>query len=217
MTRFVNAVDALNDEFQCATVLVHHSGHADKDRARGSSALKGALDAEFKVSKSEDSIYLECTKMKDQDYPERMAFYLIPAEIGKDENGEPISSAYLEHRGSMSLISSRLTKGEAYAISTLRKAWEAQGGTALGHLNPITVTLEQWREAYYRGATQDKVDSKRKAFERSRQSLRHKGWITVDNDVYTFTPRTYGHKADILDYVQTSPVEQDPDGQDTPL
>lgn len=199
MTKFVNAIDALNDEFQCTTLLIHHSGHADRDRARGSSALKGALDAEFKTAKSEDTIFLECTKMKDQDHPSKMAFYLIPIDIGTEENGNAISSAYLEYRGNRSMMSARLTPAELFAVKMFREAWKAQGGTDLDTLNPITVTLEQWRNAYYRRATHDKSDSKRKAFERSRQSLARKGWITVDDDIYTLLPRTYGHDPDIQD------------------
>ena len=50
MGAFITAVDAINAEFNCATLLVHHTGHADKTRARGAIALKGALDTEYRLS-----------------------------------------------------------------------------------------------------------------------------------------------------------------------
>lgn len=46
--------------------LNHHTGHANKDRARGSIALHAAADTAFRVSLSPDGqVMVECTKMKD--------------------------------------------------------------------------------------------------------------------------------------------------------
>ena len=74
MTSFIAEVDRLNDEFDCASLIVHHAGHGEKGRARGSSALKGALDAEYKISKQDDRIRMSCSKMKDEDEPDPMSF-----------------------------------------------------------------------------------------------------------------------------------------------
>jgi len=84
MTSFIAEVDRLNDEFHCASLIVHHAGHGEKGRARGSSALKGALDAEYKISKQVDRIRMSCSKMKDEDEPDPMSFYLVPVEMGHD-------------------------------------------------------------------------------------------------------------------------------------
>ena len=99
MTSFIAEIDRLNDEFDCASLIVHHAGHGEKGRARGSSALKGALDTEYKISKQDDRIKMSCTKMKDEDEPDPLLFYLIPVDMGKDENGNPVGSAVLEFRG----------------------------------------------------------------------------------------------------------------------
>ena len=45
----ITAVDAINAEFNCATLLVHHTGHADKTTALEAIALKGALDTEYRL------------------------------------------------------------------------------------------------------------------------------------------------------------------------
>lgn len=63
---YVKGIEFLCKKYNCAVVTVHHSGHGDKDRVRGSSALKGAHDAEFCVLKDNDfTSTISCTKLKD--------------------------------------------------------------------------------------------------------------------------------------------------------
>ena len=195
MTAFIAEVDKLSDEFSCATLLVHHAGHGDKNRGRGSSALKGALDTEYKISKSEDRLSMSCTKMKDDDEPPDMGFYLIPVDLGNDEVGSPISSAALEYRGKFSPESSRLTKSEWFAVKTFREAANEEGEATLD-LNPVQLNLDVWKKYYFKRATHEKHDSKRKAFDRVRQSLQAKGWLHVEDNLYTLTPRTFGQSMD---------------------
>jgi KaiC/GvpD/RAD55 family RecA-like ATPase len=198
MTSFIAEVDRLNDEFNCASLIVHHAGHGEKGRARGSSALKGALDTEYKISKQDDRITMTCSKMKDEDEPDPMAFYLVPVEMGRDKKGAIISSAVLEFRGTAMPESARLTKNEWFAVKTLREAIGSLETTPLD-LNSAVVHLEQWRKAFYRRSTQPNPDSKRKAFDRARRDLQSKGWLTVEDDVYTLTPRTPGQHPDKQD------------------
>ena len=47
MNSFIQHLDTyLRQDYKCCVLVVHHSGAMDKDRSRGSTALKGALDAE---------------------------------------------------------------------------------------------------------------------------------------------------------------------------
>ncbi|RDZ27997.1 AAA family ATPase [Lysobacter silvisoli] len=82
-----------------ATVLVvHHSGHADKSRGRGSSALKGAVDAEYSLTKDDAGIVrMEATKMKDAEQPMPVAFKLETVELDGvvDDEGQPVTSSVL--------------------------------------------------------------------------------------------------------------------------
>jgi len=58
--------DKLKDDYQCAVMLVHHTGHANQDRARGSTAFKGALDTEIIVNQLGDhDLTTKCEKQKD--------------------------------------------------------------------------------------------------------------------------------------------------------
>lgn len=94
MRRFVAAVDEIKDKFGCTVLLIHHSGHYDKSRARGSIALKAALDAEFLIEKRDSSIFIKPTKMKDAEEPQTMKLKLQPVELVNDE--ESVKSAVLE-------------------------------------------------------------------------------------------------------------------------
>ena len=198
MSGFIAEVDGLNDEFNCASLIVHHFGHGDKDRGRGSSSLKGALDTEYKIAKSQDCIKMICTKMKDEDEPDPLLFYLIPVDMGKDENGKSISSAVLEFRGAGVPESARLKPSEYFAIETFHEA-AAELGEPVLNLNLKQLHLDQWREVFYKRATQPDPDSKRKAFDRARRDLQLKGWLIVENDMYTLTPRTPGQSPDKQD------------------
>ena len=139
-----------------------------------------------------------CSKMKDDDEPEPMCFYLIPVDMGKDDAGATINSAVLEFRGTAAPESARLTKNEQFAVKTFREAVGLLEASPLD-LNPAVLHLEQWREAFYKRSTQPNPDSKRKAFDRARRDLQSKGWLTVEDDVYTLTPRTPGQSPDKRD------------------
>lgn len=98
MSKFIQAADDLRTISQATILIVHHSGHGDKGRARGAMALKGALDAEYRLDRDEAGIIrMEATKMKDAKYPEPCAFQLrsVPLSVCND-NGEPEFSAVLE-------------------------------------------------------------------------------------------------------------------------
>ena len=99
MGRFIAAADQIRSQYQSAVHLVHHTGHGDKKRARGSMALKGALDAEYRLERDQDGIVrVKTTKMKDAGLPDPMAFEIRGVDLGlKDVDGDPVTSAVL-HR-----------------------------------------------------------------------------------------------------------------------
>lgn len=97
MGRFVMGCDNLRDRFGCTVLVVHHSGHADKSRARGAMAMKGAVDAEYRVAKLGDAVTVHQTKAKDGEPCEPMGFTVTTVEIPGlvDDDGEPVTSAVL--------------------------------------------------------------------------------------------------------------------------
>lgn len=91
------ACSIVSRALQCATILVHHSGHAveSKHRARGSSAWRASLDASYVVSREDDGlIKIECSKMKDAEMPQPIFGRLQSVDLGWiDEDGEVIAGA----------------------------------------------------------------------------------------------------------------------------
>jgi len=91
MGGFVRAVDGLRCGFPgSSAIVVHHTGNdAEKsNRSRGSSALKGACDFEIQCDKG----LLTYMKVKDGELPVSVEFKLVPIEIGRDADDEPITS-----------------------------------------------------------------------------------------------------------------------------
>ena len=95
MGKFVEHIDTfIRVPFGCNVLLVHHSGH-NMDRARGSSALKAALDAEYAVVNEGGTISLTATKMKDAEFPAELNFRFKHVDLGVLD-GMEISSVVLE-------------------------------------------------------------------------------------------------------------------------
>lgn len=94
----IAGADSLRERYGCAVLLVHHSGHGAKDRARGSTALRAAVDAEYRVSRDPGGILeLSCTKAKDHAPLAPMAFRFVSVGLGVlDDQGAEQTSAALE-------------------------------------------------------------------------------------------------------------------------
>lgn len=98
MSGFIATADLIRTRYRATVLLVHHTGHADKSRARGAMALHGALDASYRLDKDEAGVVrLEAVKMKDAAEPEPMAFRIRSVDLGiTDDDGEPVTSAILD-------------------------------------------------------------------------------------------------------------------------
>ena len=92
----INACNIVSTALGATSMLVHHLGHSSesKQRARGSSAWRGALDASILVSGETNEIKISCTKMKDSPEPAERYGWLEPVNLGwVDEDGLPINGA----------------------------------------------------------------------------------------------------------------------------
>ena len=89
--QMLNACNVVAAVTQSAVLLIHHIGHAEtaKNRARGSSAWKAALDAQIGLRRVKSGgVKVECTKMKDAPEPPSMLGILEPVDLGwKDADG----------------------------------------------------------------------------------------------------------------------------------
>jgi hypothetical protein len=99
MGAFVANLDAeLRLPWGAAVLVVHHSGKDAAKGARGSSALFGAVDAQYEVTRDESGIVrLTAHVMKDADIPAPLAFKLCSVKLPLiDEDGQQVFGATLE-------------------------------------------------------------------------------------------------------------------------
>jgi len=157
VARFIAHVDAHVREPTGACVsLVHHVGHGDKSRARGSTVLRGAVDTEYRVSRDPEtgSVEVACTKAKDWSRPPPMHFRISSVDLGiADEDGQPVTGAVMDS------IDAPLPTGSAQrptganqrkALDTLRRLQEDhQQRLQGGGFDPAgaRVSVEEWRAA----------------------------------------------------------------------
>lgn len=95
----LNACNIVARVLSSSICLNHHTGHAvdSKNRARGSSAWKASLDASILISKTDCSIEISCTKMKDAEPPQPFFGKLETVPLGwLDDDGEEIKGAVFE-------------------------------------------------------------------------------------------------------------------------
>jgi hypothetical protein len=119
--QFVRNVDShLRREWNATTLIIHHSGKNVERGARGSSALKGAADAEYEVSREDEDRLIRLTprKMKDAEEPPPLAFELEVIQI-EDNTGSMIRSAALRVTSYTPPNTSGLGKNQQMALDIL--------------------------------------------------------------------------------------------------
>ncbi len=101
VNEFIVACDSIKEEYGCTVMLVHHSGHQSKERARGASQINAALDHEFRIDAVGDNLVtLTFTKQKEDAMPEPKAFVKLPIEMMTSDM-EHVSSIVLEFTADM--------------------------------------------------------------------------------------------------------------------
>ncbi|QJR10105.1 hypothetical protein DSM104443_01158 [Usitatibacter rugosus] len=91
--------NARNASPGAAVLLVHHVGHGQSERERGSYALVGAADIRIRATYDDVSkvVELEWLKLKDDERPEPLAFAWRKVALGWfDEEGEELTSVVLD-------------------------------------------------------------------------------------------------------------------------
>ena len=77
-------------------VFVHHSGHGDKTRERGSYQIQGNADSRILVTRDDTVVTVRHKKSKDDRLCEPVALEYRVVELGTDADGDEITSLVLE-------------------------------------------------------------------------------------------------------------------------
>jgi hypothetical protein len=215
--QFIRNVDALRRHWKATVLIVHHSGKDGERGARGSSALKGAADAEYEVSRSNEDnlVRLIPCKMKDAEEPSSLAFELIGVSV-RDDSGRLISGAALrltEFTASASPVSANLGKHQKAALETLEQmhAEIAQRLYSQGREDhPVLITLDAWK------AKCEEAKIPRQRFHDIKYTLTNRQQIRID-DTHVFlvrpvlSPLGEPDRTDSLKIVNTGQTGREPD------
>ncbi|MDR2095486.1 MAG: helicase RepA family protein [Treponema sp.] len=170
----VAAVDRLRACFpDVVVVVVHHTGNGIKDRSRGWSGLRAAVDTEFLMTKGSDGIIrLSCTKNKEGEAVEPMAFSTVGIDLGiVNDEGEPVYSAVLseqDYTDPPAGKSPAAGKNQTLGVELLQKI--------VVEYSPLPVPLGIWRERFIAAG------GVRTRFYELKNSLTRRGKIKVTED-----------------------------------
>ena len=170
MNLFITNCNKLRDAGP-SVLVAHHTGH-NGERARGNSAFYAALDTEMRVSKNKSNVELSCSKMKDAEQFDPVKFRMVACDLGNDS-----SSVFLQKIRTKDKPS-ELTPHEELALKTFKQGTNA-------NVPDSTASMEKWRKLFYAGHAGDKEEAKKKAFQRARKILVTKGYLKVEDEIYT--------------------------------
>ena len=170
---FIVACDEIKEEYGCTVLIVHHTGHQNKERSRGASQITAALDHEFRIEAwDETKIILTFTKQKEDAMPEPKAFLMVPVEIITDDM-DSISSIVLEYTPDLpSNGSQRMSKGQAVLLKLFREL--AENGE---------LERDILRDTYFDRFDNGNKDSTKRKFNRDIRSLIEDEVLTQSNGV----------------------------------
>ena len=124
--RLVNA--ELREPFGATVIIVHHTGHNDGKRPRGSSAIMANLDfviGAFRPSEDAMQVKLTVTKMKDGERLNDLHFALTQEHLGFDDDGDAITSLVATHEAAPPAVVGRVSDGDWRRVQEVvaRKPW----------------------------------------------------------------------------------------------
>jgi AAA domain len=95
MAAYIRAAVLLAEKFQCLVFVIHHCGY-DATHPRGHTSLIGAVDADVEVKKeakdAETRISTAVNNMRDGEDGAETYSRLLSVDVGRDDNGNPITS-----------------------------------------------------------------------------------------------------------------------------
>jgi hypothetical protein len=173
MTAAVSAIDKIIRKFGCAVIVVHHTGHGDKTRSRGSGVLHAANDFDYKVERRGQYATVSCTKAKDFERPMEVSFRMEKVPVGRDaDTGEDIDSLVF-----------RKVDGVEVELAEMEEAHaeKSVSDTAIRILVSLlhdsdAVSEDEWRDKLFAEWSREEPDAKKgallKRFQRVKKDSR---------------------------------------------
>lgn len=149
MGGFVHTMDRMRAYLGCAVIAIHHIGKDASRGARGHSLLRCAVDTEIAVERHDDVIVATVTKQRDMPGGQEIAFRLRQVELGKDQDGDPVTSCVVEATDYVPAAKTKELAPSLKAALDVLKSVVSEKGTMMsfGHLEVRGVKIEEWKQA----------------------------------------------------------------------
>ncbi|MCE9508324.1 MAG: helicase RepA family protein [Alphaproteobacteria bacterium] len=185
MGAFIINCDRIREITKAHISIIHHSGKESGRGARGHSSLRAAVDTEIEVTKSNNIVTAEVKKQRDKPTGSKFHFSLDPVEIGKDEDGEAITSCVLIP--TVAPANKPKLSGAAKLAFDVLEELIAEKGEEHIHVGgmPVTaVSMSDFREALKTAgiSSSDKEEAVNKAIKRAIGTLEKEGIILSHKD-----------------------------------
>jgi hypothetical protein len=184
MSRFIDNLGHLSAGGERLILGIHHTPKSDGTILRGHSSLHGAADCELNVVDQT----IRVAKQRDGQDGLQFGFRLEVIEIGRDEDGDPVTSCVAVASDVAPGPAKRIPGAASIALRLLHNAIADAGEAppACTHIPPNihAVRMELWRRYCDSGQVSDgdTPDAKRKAFKRAALRLQQIGVIGVWSD-----------------------------------
>lgn len=183
MGRFIQNLDRhIREPFGCTVKLVHHTGLADGARARGSSALRAAVDTEIIFERVGQTVTMRCTKAKDSPEFEPMAFEARSVELPwQADDGNPETSFVMQPAAAVPQtpqVAARIGKNEDKALACLERLLDdARSRLELSGNDPAQALIlrDDWRRECIGG-----VGIPRNRFYEVIETLKRKNQVRIE-------------------------------------
>ena len=193
MGGFITQTGKLQELFECALLVIHHTGKDITKGLRGHSSLLGGCDTVLEIQRQDSVInsadpsvignaILKLSKQKDGADSIEVGIEIVLVEIGTSDLGfEALTSLAVRHNPDIAGGNSKASKNNAgfglnqrIEIDSLIKAIKSKGSyREVDGTSRYGVSLDDWRSEFWsmKGCTDEDKDSFRKAWLRARERL----------------------------------------------
>ena len=182
LSLFMNNFEGLCRKYSATGFIIHHPGHNNTSRARGSSSQKAALDTSLLLKNSKTEISLVCDKLKDGGAkPAPVKYELETITLPwLDSKGNHITTCipmYDKSAISGSQVLKPMSSMTEMAVESLNKAFNKP----LGNYALLKDWKSKFTDARFAKDPKSKKDTIERAFARAKDELIDKD-IVIEND-----------------------------------
>jgi AAA domain len=186
MGGFVRSLDSIRDALHCHVAAVHHAGKDTSKGSRGHSLLHCAVDTEIEVTRAASGISTATvTKQRDLPIDGQISFRLVPVELGRNDDGDPVTSCTIDHVDNFNVPTKpgKLPDTARLALSQLQNciADHAEKLPSSAHVpaGGLGVTLDLWKRYLLSAGLINQDGNPRQQFKRIRVTLQDRGFVGV--------------------------------------